>query len=751
MYNDQLKINKLHTSVRKGYKLGSTNATWKKIKQATTNANNAAGSTTTSNDAQVNFIESGPFGELLLIYPARRVMEIWYWIPPQFKHAKSQDFSGDTLYFYGSIDISMHDTNSDLSEQDTLVHSVKIVKGNLKDGYRLLIVYKLKDLEFVLQIHDIGLNRGYSAFKQSLMLPEFFNASTTNDLSIKLNDKFIVIGNDEGYLYLYKYIHSSDSFIKSNVNDQLKNLKKSSCLPVLRDFNLLSKILDSDMLFKTSCFNSNPIFDLNNNWLVYSPTKCEYNQIKLNTYASNNSKTFTPVKLPNSKPLLNKLLESVSNQALDLLFKLSKFSSGKLNQYWYQDKLKNKEKEQEEDEDKEKQYDVTINSIKNSLNTLFNQTIHSFNETTHNLQMNDNQILKVVDLSNDKILSIFKTPDGVSNLSFNPYDLQLVNSNYRGDNFFIWDLLKLPNEVSLLGKFSRGKTSGVIDEIFWFTNSNNTQEFGNDNINNGDKNSGVDNLLSGTNSGFGCISKKSGSIHWFNINYLSGNLNNNLPNYLGKEFPVNTNLDTSSTLDKSFLSSWILSSTTKKYKKFVKLPSLLNLTPENMFQLNQLAVLDDHNNLKLISPLNGQHCYKFELPDKMTDPKLTTLDPIVLDFSDPDANDSIPLSQIEIETCKPFVNFLNFKNIEYSLYDFETKHDENEQRSDHKNFIEFYTQLNNNRIPYEKIKVDDTTKKSGSETNNNTDGATNLNENVDNDNEFIDKLVDDLTIDQNIS
>lgn len=718
MYNDQLKINKLHTNVNKGYQLGSTNATWKKIKQATAVSNGNS-----AKPFEANFIESGPFGELLLVYPESSAIEIWYWIPPQFETVKSQDFSGDTLYFYGSIEVAGHKKGKKTPDLDpvSIIHSIKIINGNLKDGYKLLVVYKSED-RFSLEIHNVVLNHSSSFLNQELPLPEFYNES--KELTIKLNQKFIVVGNDEGYLYLYKVDPFTNKFVKCNVNDQLKNLKKSSCLPTLRAFNLTSKILDDEVVFRTSGFNSCPIFDLNNNWLVYSPTKAEYNQIKLNNYASNNSKTFTPVKLPNSKPLLNKLLESVSNQALDLLFKLSRFSSGKLNQYWLQGKEKNKEKDENLDET-EKQYDVTIDSIKTSLNSLFNQTIHSFNETTHNLQMNDNQILKIVDLSNDKILSIFKTPDGISNLSFNPYDLQLVNSNYRGDHFFIWDLMKLPNEVSLLGKFSRGKTSGIIDDIFWFTNNNEGDDVG---AEGSTKNS----LLSGTNSGFGCISKKTGSIHWFNINYLLGNLNNNLPNYLGKEFPVNDNFESTS-LGKSFLDSWILSSSSHKYKKFIKLSNLLNLSPNNIFHLNQLAVLDDHNNLKLISPLNGQNCYKFELPYSITDPSLTKLDPVVLDFHNLDSENSSPLSQMEIETCKPFVNFLNFKNIEYSLYDFETK---GEEKNDLTNFLESYTQLNNNQIPYEKIKVDD---KKGSE------------DVQENDTLFITQLVDDLTIDQNLS
>lgn len=667
-FNNQLKINKVHTSNQRGYTLGSTNATWRKIKQATN-----ASAPVNEFDSEDTIIQQGPIGEILMVYPKACVLEIWYWLPPVFgdETTASKDLSGDTLYFYGQVDLG--------SDADESVEAIDIIEGDLNSNYEILVTYRGDVTR--LEIQTVLVNRRESIVVQKLELPELFYVGP---LTTKVNPRFIVVGNLEGYLYLFSWDSRRREFIDANTNEAMMNLKKSTCLPILRNFSILT-IGDNGVLFKTSCAHSKPIFDLNKNWLVYSPTKAEYNHIRLN------QDKITPVKLPTSKPLLNKLLENLSNNALDLLFKISKFSTTKLNEYMNStDNL-----------------DLTIKSLGKSLSKVLNQTVHTLNETKANFLPNDNQIIKIVDLSNDKVLTIFKTPDGVSNLSFNPYDLQLVNSNMRGDSFFIWDLIKLPEEVSLMGRFSRGKTSGVIDEFFWFINNNED-----------DPDPKLGNDLRGTNSGFGCINSKSGTVHWYNINYLLSNLSNNLPNYLGKEFPINA----TSSPKKYFLNDWILSasSASGKYKKFIRLPNLLKLSDQNCCELNQLGIIDASNNLKLINPLNGDNCFKYELPTSMLQLD-TGYNKLELRTFEKKQEKLIPLSQIEIETCKPFMNLINLKNIEIACYDFD------DSKTDIDAFYEMYSNLQNNNIPVKKIKIENVTDSEDS-------------------NEFIELLVDDLLI-----
>lgn len=694
-FNDQLKINKVHTSSSRGYELGSTNATWKKIKQATNIPVDK------SLLEEETIVVNGKLGELLIIFPISKVLEVWYWIPPS-DNSITKDFSGDTLYFYGQYDIAYFDDNKDAIQliedeedyEDNSIKSLDIIDGDLNNGYTMLVSYN----SLKLQIQFLDVTSSETSLIQNLQLPEFLQSKS---YSVKLNSKFIIVGDNNGFMYVFKYDSALKKFIPANANDGLKNLKKNTCLPILRKHNFISKLSDREILFKTSCLNDKPIFDLNNNWLVYSPTKIEYNQIKIDN-ENQVDNLLTPVKLPtNSRPLLNTVLESISNTALDQLFKFSKFSTTKLSEYF-----------KPKDEDKKDHDELSLKNLTKSLNKIFNSTISSINETTNQLfKISDNQLIKIVDLSNDKILTIFKSPDGISNLSLSPYDLQLINCNLRGDNFFIWDLIKLPQQVSLLGKFSRGKTSGIIDDIFWF-------------INNNDENS--NDLYKGINSGFGTINSKTGSIHWFNINYLLGNLNNNLPNYLGKEFPINS----MHIKNKEFMNNWILSSSTK-YKKFFKLPNLSNLNNNNFNQLSQLAVLDDSNQLKLISPLNGNNCFKFELPINKINPDLKTtissskipeFDDVIKSLKVDCNRNNNSISQIEIETCKPFKHLINFKNIEFAVYDFQS------DKSDDINFDDYY-QMFNNSIPSKKIQIE------------NTSASVN---DVAQENEFVERLVDDL-------
>lgn len=643
----QLKVDKIQTSVKKGYKLGSTSATWKKLKQVTSDPRNKSDT----------IVESGPSGEIFIVHTQTGKLELWYWLDPEESDASNpQYYSGDTLYFYCSSSIST----------GFKIVSFHYVEGDMVSGYQFLVVSEANELylyqvdangktskeNFTVtrQIYDNDPDKkpGYLKLIQTLKLPDYFtecndkDSEFTTEISIKISKKFIVAANSKGLVYVWRY--GSRLYVPANQEKKLSNLKKSASLPILRNLKLLDKVTDETIIFKTSCANGKPIFDLKNNWLVYSPCKVEYQQTKISGTG------LTPVQLPSSKRLLKNVLENLSNNALDSLFKLSKYSNQKINDYLNNDQS------------------VDFKTIKKSLNKLLNQTINSISDS---IGMSDNQMIKIVDLDNDKVLCLYKSPDGISHVSFNPYDLQLVSCTLRGDNFFLWDLIKLTSEISLMGKFIRGKTSSVINEIFWFINNNEGDE-------------SVNPTLQGTNSGFGCISK-SGTIHWYNINYLVSNINNNYPTFIGKEFPPQASSMVSLS---DFLDNWILGSS--HFEKFIKIPSLNHLSPTNITCLNQLAVIDGNKNLKLLSPLNGLHSITYELPRDTTNySRSKSFIVSNLKLQEPTKS---PLSQFEIETCKPFVNLVDYNNIQVHHYD--VGDDELEA------IAKFYEDLNSDGIVY---------------------------------------------------
>ncbi|KAG7664212.1 uncharacterized protein J8A68_002275 [[Candida] subhashii] len=673
--NDTVRLNKLHTNPKRGHRLGTASATWKKIKSATsgvanyqsTPSNGTNGSASNSDEETTEIdveaiIENGPSGELLILFPNERKLEIWDWSSP------SNDCSsdGDTLFLQNQININLEIT--------TEINVFKLYQKS-QDEYHVLIICT-DGIDYFLQSHSFTIHNSVSKANSSCMLNKF--NQDTLEFTIKSSSKFICVGNNQGFLSLFEFNQETKEIIPANDGMKLANIWKRSCNPIISNPSFQGKVSDNELMLRTSVNgDSVPIFDIVDNWLVYSPTKFEYRHLKasndssitrkeipqssfdpiVSNYSSNGetaklkNSMFTPMKLPMSKPLLAKVFSSLSNTALDGLFKLSEVSSAKFKAYMGNNtNSSNKNVEP-----------ASINSISKSIGKLLystaSTTATSLQNSTKNLKPNNNQILCILDLGNDKVMGTFKPPGGVSQVSLSPYDLQLVHANARGDSLYMWDLYRLPVEIEVIGKFIRGKTSGIIEEIFWFVNNYDSKQ------NEGD--------IFGSNSGFGVITKSTGSVHWYNINYLSGSLNNNHPNSFRKK----TTKQTTAVAPGKFMDSWILSSF--KAKQFAAIPS--DLRKEN---LNQLAIIDNNNYLKLISPLNGQHFYRFELPNCPVSSSCVPLldEDIQMNgdydlFQQPPGSKSVtPLSQAEIQTCSPFLNLINNNRIEFALLeqDYET-------------------------------------------------------------------------------
>lgn len=609
------------------------------------------------------------------------------------KSDSAQPLDSDIVYLISQQKVEM-------DEELEAIVGFSIIRKPKPDEYHLLIHYKKFNGEHVFELQTLSPTS--LVFNFVFNLPEFMVIEKKKrdgevgfrpiSFKVKSNGDFTVISNSEGYIWSARYDGTSYFY---NNSKYVPYLYKEFCQPLLKE-----QMRDEDMfILKTSCFNNTPIFDIVGDWLVYSPTKQEFQHMKavvdcngkpqvpkrdellgdsLEGYdeepskgkkdkdkKKNKTSFLTPAKLPPPGPLLNRVISSLSNTAIDGILKLSEVSTNKVKSY-----LNNNGEHTNEDK---KNMVKSLNKLGKSITKSLYNTASS-TASTITSRPEDNQLIKIVDLRNDKVLAVFRPPGGVSNLSLSPYDLQLVHSNIRGDSFFMWDLYKLPLEVSLIGKFTRGKTSATIRDIFWFINNNYSLNSGNDVT----QTSTVDNI-SGNNYGFGCVTKSTGSVHWFNINYLSGSLNSNYPNILGKEKKKSNGMSQSFG-NGEFSDAWILSS-----MDTVKLLALPDIKSNS---INQLAILDKKNQIRLISPLNGKTTFKYILPYTPVGEKFVPTRNINEDNErKSEFNNSTsqinPLSRTEIETCGPYPNLYNNKNIEFSTY---TSY----ENSDLDNFLKIY-------------------------------------------------------------
>ncbi len=649
-----------------------------------------------------SIIKSDEEGNVLIMYPEQQILETWGWKLADKRPASVAD--SDVLH---------------------LLHQCRLaLKGTIVDFYIAsdcnIVIQSERDLQATFEVYNALLEM------TALTLPPDMNpkepklgaALPKDRFSVKANGNYLAISNAEGYLVVFEYDGAQYRPIRVQ-----PTIHKSACQP--------NGCMNPDeMVFRTSCFDNKAVFDIVGNWLVYSPTKAEFQHLRSlsrcdtltdrtyhlaqyngdqgldefsddsfeNGYATKRADSrnkqkpqmFTQVKLPPPGPFLNRVVSSVSNTALDGIYKLSEASSKTVKLYF--------------DRDNDKSSRTLPTSNKQARN--FTKLLYQSAASNVSTRPNSNQLIEVVDLKNDKVMGIFKPPGGVSRLSLSPYDLQLVHVNLRGELVFMWDLYKLPREVSFIGKFERGKTSATIRDVFWFISNANTKNC----------------AIRGNNYGFGLITKYSGSIHWYNVNYLSGNLNNNLPNVLGKSTRSlqngnsrgssgeqhgyahlsSTGYSRQAMANGEFADSWILPSWGAQ--KFLTLPNLSN-SMENSNepdQINQLAVIDDRGQLRLISPLNGSSVFKYDLPSNPVDKRYIcsqalrymsppspaevrhgTIDVLssknkATALTQPSRSVVVkpldgyinPLSRTEIETCAPYPNLYRNKNIEFAIYDY---------------------------------------------------------------------------------
>lgn len=611
----------------------------------------------------------GPRGDLHIYYRDENVYEHWDWSKTD-QYARHVDDLGCSLL------LASHDRPSEPSEDCLVLRSQKQFHAchmyDMKtywDGTNAVLFFLYRQKEESGHI-VVEARHGSS---HCILIPSFLEG----ELLLKVSTTYLTVASENGYIYVILIEPPLDPaetecmFYPNRTGPHARVIRHFVLSNVGQGLGSSAAVRDEEIVVKTAVFDGQPIYDLVGSWLVYCPSKKEvqyhkqmhlsesglspqqkrHNPNRSQIRQKNQAELSTPVKLPLSGPLLNRVLSSVSNTAADRLFKLSDVGSKTMQSY-----LNRKPNIIDKD--------VSLHSISSSIGGALLSTVDKLKKQA--ASFGDGDTIRVMDLRNGQTMAFFKPPGGVSHLSLSPYDLHLVHANLKGDSLYMWDLYKLPNEVSLAGKFVRGKTSASIRDVVWFFNDDNAEN------------------LSGTNFGFGVITKRSGSVHWYNVNYLSGGSEaNNYPNMLGKNAVVMPHKH-------QFADSWILPSA--RAVKFCKLPALANVpadTPlaphhrpvwsQKQNRLVQLAFIDSTDNMRLVSPLNGSYTFKYILPVRprsVPAEKVVTRANVVWkpDFApEPPVNVDIgetPLSQAEIETCEPYLTMVNDDSIEFTTYDF---------------------------------------------------------------------------------
>lgn len=218
-----------------------------------------------------------------------------------------------------------------------------------------------------------------------------------------------------------------------------------------------------------------PLFDLCGRWLVYSPVK---SQLPI---------TYTPLKLPPPGLLLDRILENISSTTAASLKSLTDAGVAGLRHYLAKDPAR--------PADKSKQPQRTGNSVIYVGSRKFSVDpsgtvagITALPAALTNLFSSHlkSHLIQIIDLETQTKVSTFLSPQGLSFLSLSPFDSLLATVSSKGESVYTFDLSFMPRQVSLNGKYVRGKTPAKVSHIEW-----------------------------DPEGGFGIITRDKGSVHWF--------------------------------------------------------------------------------------------------------------------------------------------------------------------------------------------------------------------------------------------
>ncbi|GAV27706.1 hypothetical protein PMKS-001174 [Pichia membranifaciens] len=359
--------------------------------------------------------------------------------------------------------------------------------------------------------------------------------------------------------------------------------------------------------------NSNPVFDLKGSVLMYVP-KGDANMEK---------KNLTPVDLSSKKNLLNKLIVTFSNTALDSMFLFSEVTQQKIKNILEAHKKGENASNTENDNSADKSAKGSSQDnekLKDNYRDIFTEIYNTISKTS--------AYVCAVDLETKKQMFQLSIPAGCSKLSISPFDLQFLTANNRGDEIFLWDYTKAYESIVLMDKYNRGKTSAIIDQLEWGTG----------------------------NSSILCLSRQNGSLHYF--------VNESLRNYedlkVRKTKRRNKSVagaasNGSPNSGKSVSnSSWCLSHL--KLKSFKVVRSLLTK--------DFIVALGQNNEILTIDIESGCIDGVINL-----EKKLSQLSSNSFQGDNSNIKSELLNQEIEVETCKPFLPAYNNKKYKFTEID----------------------------------------------------------------------------------
>ncbi|GMM33579.1 hypothetical protein DASC09_009040 [Saccharomycopsis crataegensis] len=473
--NDPTRILKSPASPRKG----TPASAWKKMKTTVSSISIHPQSSNTSSlvsstDSQERIIEFGSNGELFIAY--KHTIEVWDWVPsPADSSNPNIDKAGGTLFLVASKRISPKVTKSPTpsvaslnvnsshanfgnggdSNHDFQIASVKPLNCYRAYGYYVVVICIKQHGDHYFQLHSMGQG---PLIEEPLVLPP--SSLGGFPYTFKNTTEFFIIGSNEGCVSIF---NKKNNQIMGNMNIQCK------------------------------VFDGKPLVDVSGRWLAYVPSntkeivssfkklqkKKKVKKKGPDVYESKEEDLeldVTPLKLPVSGPLLDRLLKSLSSTAIDGALKLSELGANKVKSYLGQTAAD--------------EFPENSKNVKESVLNFINSGNRSLKR-----DLASSQFIVILDLNTEQPVAVFSPPggtNGISNLSLSPYDTHLATVNARGDSVYVWDLARMPTEISLVAKHSRGRTPSSIDQILWNT---------------GD-------------SAIGIITRTSGSLHWF-ANYVN--------------------------------------------------------------------------------------------------------------------------------------------------------------------------------------------------------------------------------------
>ena len=228
-----------------------------------------------------------------------------------------------------------------------------------------------------------------------------------------------------------------------------------------------------------------PLFDLCGRWLVYSPAQTPTQTV------------YTPFKLPPPGLLLDRILENISTTTAASLKSLSDAGVAGFRHYLAKDSSNPTPQAIKYNQAKRtgnnviyvgsRKFDVDSSGrVGSSGSPISSMSALPAALTSLFSTQSKSQSIQVIDLETQSVVSTFLSPQGLSFMSLSPYDTVLATVSAKGESVFTFDLSFVPRQVSLSGKYVRGKTPGKVSHVEW-----------------------------DTDGGFGIVTHEKGSVHWF--------------------------------------------------------------------------------------------------------------------------------------------------------------------------------------------------------------------------------------------